>query len=529
MRRLAALVLPLVLAVIPAVELHCLLWLFFRKRITDYIPNVGDWIYYWHEAASIAVAGINGGIYGNEETGSPASVLLQKGVSFTHSILFPVLQGTYGRVFGWNSYSPILFNILVVSSSLFFLGLVARRSIAFLCVAIFFIASFIIVLTNVGLCNQEATNIAIGIGISALYIALLLAPNDQKAKPLAAFILAFTWFCCLIRVDWVVAFIPVIFSPGSWLKQPTECLKRVGLFLLLASTSVAFYFFFFSSYPYELYSGAQQHGMILYQNLLSGDPGPLYNHVKGNLSLLATPQTYSDNPLLILCVLFMTFAFVYFCFSAINTIDAAWRKKYTFFATTIFANILFIVFLFVFFYNVFFMTRLLVPHFILSFFVMAYFLPWQFATFVLLFNISASTSMMKQFRDHLSSDYGIMNAFSSSTLRQESDRIKHVLQLSPNKNPWCNTLLILSYNPGIILHAVPSGIAFQNMRLDSNDIERPYKYSKRKPETPFLSKYIFVDSKESQDFISKHNKLVHLLHVSSGDFYLNLSSPYCQQ
>jgi len=527
MKRLAGLFLSMLLAAIPAMELQGLLWLFFRRGLTDYLPTVGDWIYYWHEAASFAAVGINGGIYGNEETGSPASVIFQKGLSFTHSIVFPAIQGTFGRIFGWHSYSPILFNIAVVALALLVLGFAARHNLRFLCVAVLFTASSLVLVTCIGVCNQEATNAAIGITLAGLYIALLISSDERSTRTITLVLLAFTWFCCLIRTDWVVAFIPVLFAPGPWLKYSRQWFKRIVLFLFLASSSVAFYFFFFSPYPYELFPGAQQHGMLLYSKLLSGDTAPLFNHIKANLALLATPATYAGNPMMIICVLLPTFVVGLLLLKFKRMANPQQRSQCFFFVTLIATNILAIVFLFVIFYNVMFIPRIVAPHFMLCFFVMAYFLPWHFAVLVLIFNLSTFTCSLKSFRDQLSFEYGARNAFTKATLAKDAGKLNSVLNYDPGKNPWCNTLLLLSYSPGPIMQTIAPGIALQNMRIDPIDVAKPYKYSERKPQDPFYAKYIFVDDAQTLEFISKHNAFKHLARVSTGDIYLNVSSPTC--
>lgn len=76
----------------------------------EYAPTMGDEILYWHQAATWAQAGINGGYYVIDNATARAP--------FAHYYAWgfgpPVLYGTVAQVFGWPLYAVMMTNMLFV-------------------------------------------------------------------------------------------------------------------------------------------------------------------------------------------------------------------------------------------------------------------------------------------------------------------------------------------------------------------------------------------------------------------------------
>lgn len=520
---------PLILLLMctPAAQLSTLLWLFCRSRFQDYVPSVGDWIYYWHEAATFCATGAGGGIYGNEESGSWVSSLLGNGASFTHSIWFPMLQGMFGRVVGWESYSPVLWNILLVSLSLLFFGVMVWRQVDTILLAITFFLTIPSLAVNLGIANQDATHIAIGITLAGLFVRYFRASSSNVRRRYGIAIFIATWLAGLIRLDWFVVLLPVLFRPGSWLTRPRQWAVRIGFLLIYMLTSNAAYMLFTAPYPYELYPGAAAVGNAPYFSLLHGDISPLLDLVSGNIAYILTWKHLVAGQVLFSSIVFLIVVTVTCNPWAVQSKTA--KERYTaqcIFLTTI-SNVFIVLLMVVFYYLGMGSNRLLVPHFILCVLVVAAMQKQRIVYLMLALNVAFLPFTLEGMGDALSADYGYNRLVTTTLLREEGPLVRRYLHFVPGANPWCNTLLISSCVSGPLVQAVPPGIAFQYIRVEPGNPDRPYPYNKRAVEKPFLSRYILVKNLDVARFINQHNDIVPLVTLSAGTIYLNKSSPYC--
>lgn len=513
-----------ILVFIPIIQLIVLLKLFFNCSIKDYLPT-GDYAYYWHEAATFMASGINGGFYGNEETLPLAASYLQKGVTFSHSILFPALQGTFGLAIGWKEYSPLIWNICVITGALS-LYVVLVRQIASIAIAVIFLLLFPVISMNMGVANQEATNLAIGIVLSALTCALYKASTSHEQSRYRKLTLFATWIACCIRMDWIVSFIPVIFYPGEERPRLKGWSCRTFSLFVLVGSSVFFYIIFSSPFPYELFPEAPAHGSSIVKCLFQGNFTPLYKIITLNSAYLFNKTNLIANPTLLSCLL----VFAFCCIILISRNDATTetgRKAIKFITLVVTANISFLFVLFIFYYHLLQADRILAPHFILCSFLMFALIPKQVTPILISLNLAFFPINANIAYKLLSTEFGYTRIMNSSVLHTDAVVFKRTLRHNEDSNPWCNTLLNFEFMPGLNVLGIPPGIGVQYMRLDTEHEANPFRFVARPLNAPFNAKYIFVADAKSLDFIQKNNKLLLLGYASNGVLYQNLSSPFC--
>lgn len=514
------------LVCIPAAQLTGMVWLFTRGTLRDYLPTCGDWIYYWHEAATYRAVGAGGGVYGNEELGSIVSGLLANGASFTHSLFFPMLQGMFGRLAGWTGPSPIYWNLLVVSLALALYGLVVWRRLSALAwaAALLLVAPSYAVL--MGAANQEATHMAVGITLAGLYLLYFRVAAGRRRRALAWGVAGFIWLVCLIRLDWVVSLLPLLFAPGPWAKSPRQWAIRLGALVLFAVSDMSVYVMFTPPYPYELFAGAAQHGLIPYIRLLQGDPSVLWHLVSENLGYLTTWGNMASSPRLLTSVALLAGTVMLFL-PGVRAESSEARHRARCILLTVAANIMVLLVLVVLYYQGLSADRMLTPHVLLCVLVVVGLGGDMLPQLLLAVSLAVLPFNLAAQRDYLSSDFGYTRLQVECTLRTDIPLLQQAMPFEPGADPWCNTLLVLPYEFSSSLQALPPGIAIQYMRLDAGNEANPYPYGQHAPDYQLRSRYVMVNDADQLRFLQAHNRLEPFVRFSGGSIYLNLSRPKC--
>lgn len=92
----------------------CVGWLMMLSADGDllcYTPKWSDELFNWHQVATFAVAGFDGGYYTVNEMPAP----LAWTHFYSHGPVYPLLVGTLGRLFGWELYSAPILNVALTT------------------------------------------------------------------------------------------------------------------------------------------------------------------------------------------------------------------------------------------------------------------------------------------------------------------------------------------------------------------------------------------------------------------------------
>ena len=95
-----------------------------RASVTDFVPATDDEMLYWHQISTFARAGFNGGYYTYEEQPAPWALSHFD----AHGPFFTALYGSLGRLFGWQRFTPVVFNLVIITMALAGLMRLARPS-----------------------------------------------------------------------------------------------------------------------------------------------------------------------------------------------------------------------------------------------------------------------------------------------------------------------------------------------------------------------------------------------------------------
>ncbi len=231
--------------VAPIVITTTLLWLFFRASITEYMPTTSDEMVYWRETLTFISVGFEGGQYSTDE------LVAQANFSHfdAHGPAFPVFYGVLGKIFGWQLYTGILFNLLFFSFALIvFIYLTKpnnKQLILLLLTLITFWPIWLYLPTN----RVEGLFFAIAIILTGLFYRIIT--KQKKPGVEAIFLFLLIMFAGFFRPSWSLLFIPyfgIIIRNFSF-KNLTKIFIFTGL-----SIGVVILFFQYLVAPYPLFS-----------------------------------------------------------------------------------------------------------------------------------------------------------------------------------------------------------------------------------------------------------------------------------
>jgi hypothetical protein len=187
----------------PVLITFSLIFAIFQTTPLSYIPASSDEIDYWHETQTFVDYGFSGGQYAYHELPAP--------LEFTgfgvHGPAFPVLYGIFGKIFGWEYYTGVLINLLLVTLALVifvFLGNLDRKQ---LLSGIILIGTYWPLLLYLPTNMAESLNHAIAIVISVLFFLQLRNKENNNKVTLAIFIILVV--SMMIRVTWSLLFFPL--------------------------------------------------------------------------------------------------------------------------------------------------------------------------------------------------------------------------------------------------------------------------------------------------------------------------------
>lgn len=480
-------------------------------HLLEHVPFWNDELYHWHQSATFAEAGFQGGYYSLNENIPLAD--------FSHFYSWGawayVVYGALGRVFGWGLPSMILVNLLLfwLAGAVFLAAVrLSRLQIALLGVVL---GTFIPLLIYLPSSMLQLPNLAIALVIAAGFVQLLRSEVSGRFLWLFG---GFLLLMGLLRPTWSLFLLPmfVLAAPRrNWRTVSFAAVKAVPLVLLAAAG------FYLSAAPFphfrtRLFLGTttlldklQSVLAYLEQSLIwiIEETNPIINGQRVQIVLLlvlligwgAWQWWRSRNP------------------SPTEEDDPAWRWEWAlhifnlagFYAATI----------------LFHETlgghdyRVMAPHLLLSLLLLLALRRYRLLGALLLVTALLLPAAYEEFRWK---EFNV-NGIAAQQYEQWQPVLAEVLQYDPDAdNPWCNTLSTAAFyvtpfqgDAGLLL-AVDAGIGL-SWHFDWDETGR---FST--PED-FRSRYLMLTDEEYAQWGAGLN-LRELVRVQNGALYENLDA-----
>jgi hypothetical protein len=195
----------------PALVTLALIASHLKRSLFDFRPTLwNDQTYYWHQILTFSQVGFNGGYYMFYERPPPID-LFRFGAS---GFVFPAVYGTLGRIVGWETYTGILFNMLVIALAVWVIIYLAKLDRIQILLTGLFLLSVWPVLLSMPTIMQESVHQAAALVLAAIFYRLL-----RRDMPRWLFVAGFGFlvFISLIRFSWVLMFLPFfVLSLKKW-------------------------------------------------------------------------------------------------------------------------------------------------------------------------------------------------------------------------------------------------------------------------------------------------------------------------
>ncbi|MCS6834432.1 MAG: hypothetical protein NZ750_00245 [Anaerolineae bacterium] len=214
---------------LPALLVVGILHFRYGTNIYEHAPVWNDEVGYWHQAATFAAVGFQGGYYSYNENVARATWTRFD----VHGPWYPMLYGTLGRLLGgWELYTGVLLNLILFSASTGIFVLTVQPSILQLITLGLVLASMHPVLLYLPSTMSEGMQASITMLLAAIFWRLLRQREQAKPWQLVAYG-AFLWIVTVTRLSWGILLLPFFL-----LVFPFN-VRGVGLALLMTALSSA--------------------------------------------------------------------------------------------------------------------------------------------------------------------------------------------------------------------------------------------------------------------------------------------------
>lgn len=278
-------IIALLIALTPALVTSLLVSSQLGARLPVFHPAWSDEVINWQEVNTFKQVGLNGGYFTYEEQ-TAASEPLHFG---NHGAAFPILIGSLARVFGWDLNSGPFYNLAFLAVALFFAMWMLKPNPFQSLLILLLVALAYPVLLYAPSTMQESLMHALGILVGA-FILKLSAPGT-KPWWLKALAMLVVLMAGLLRLTWVVAFVPLIF-----LMKEKKSIGWAVVSVVLSAVIIAALYKVFSwwtaPYPDFFVLKLLEPGLGLAQRA-----GLLFGHIGQNLKntfSFAAPSTGSE-------------------------------------------------------------------------------------------------------------------------------------------------------------------------------------------------------------------------------------------
>jgi hypothetical protein len=216
-------------AAAPTLVTVVLLYVHLGAHVRDFVPSFwNDQVGYWHRAASFSRVGLDSGYYApNEHTAAWA--LNRFGVG---GPWYPALYGAIGSLVGWELWTSIPINVVLLGLALAAFCLVGRLDRTQILLVALVGAAFWPIVLYIPTSSHEPLNQALALAL-ALAMVPLIDRGGELSMPARLLIVALVVVASVIRLSWAVLLLPVALFAGPPSVRAT-LVRVAGATVLLA-------------------------------------------------------------------------------------------------------------------------------------------------------------------------------------------------------------------------------------------------------------------------------------------------------
>ena len=237
-------------------------WSLYSTSVTDFVVNNADEVKYWLEAAAFKAGNFNGGQHAGS-LGSSRRRPVAEDDSGAHGPFFAILQGGAGKLIGWQTYTPVLMNIIVLAFALGIFLIVLKPDTQKLLVLWLLLATYLPIYVFIPSAMQQTLHQAFGLVAAALFVRWIVIDQESGFR-WAVWLVVLVFFASLFRYSWALLYIPILLIGFFRLKRSVFHLL-LGIITLCAGAAFAAANFFWAPYPIDIrfqIADAFQSGML---------------------------------------------------------------------------------------------------------------------------------------------------------------------------------------------------------------------------------------------------------------------------
>lgn len=220
--------------------------LFFGTGLKDFISDGADSVKYWVEATAFYTGGFNGG-----QITVDHAVARVDAVHFgAHGPLFPMLQGSLGKLLGWHLYTPVLINLVFLLAAFCLFLMILKPSGKYLVGSWLLFALYTPMYIFIPLNLQQIWHQSLAIVIAALFVKWVGAEGETSGKAVYWLLLA-VFIATLFRYTWLVMYFPVLVV-GWYRLDKRKWFGLLGSVIVLGLLAFASAAFLWSPYPADI-------------------------------------------------------------------------------------------------------------------------------------------------------------------------------------------------------------------------------------------------------------------------------------
>jgi hypothetical protein len=506
--RIARVVVTALILALPTVVTCALVGALFHKTLLDYFPDASDELAYYHQIATFARVGFDGGYYSFDEVPAPLSAS-HFGV---HGPAFPMLYGIPARLAGWQYFSGPIFNLVALALATAIFIVVTRPTASQIAVIGIVIATSWWVILMLSSTMQETLNQAFTIVVAAFAVRLMRADVERPAVMVLSALAVLAVASVLRPTNWLVA--PAVVLIGLR-RRP----RLAALAALVATLGIPAFWVLWRELSAPIPNLALEPSRLeslggvfsfFWQSLSKN--GELFDLDR----LMASPfQHYLLFEMAGLAALSGVLAVMAAAraggarrtdTSSGGLVDRVPLNVDVFNLAILGAALL--GFLGFYFDSQASISRVTAPFVLLSMLVLVAMRHrlWIVGA-VLAANVLVAPSFVEQYREWRSPMFGLEDREPINKLRQQ---MQTLIEYQPGEDPWCNTLLTMVYPRELL--AVPAGIGL-SMGTRQTPSGKPVK-----------SRYLLL-SDNGVELYGGEIGLRHLAKTALGDLYINLRAP----
>ena len=221
-------------------------WVFFGTTLTEFTIETSDEVKYWLEAAAFKTAGFSGGQFGNDHLVARAD--------FAHfssrGPYYAVLQGSIGKLIGWQNYTPVLTNLFFLLAALIVYLYLLKPDKKQLFTTWLVMATFTPLYIYIPSAMVQVMHQGLALVIAALFIRWVRSGPDRDRHLLTGLVMVI-FAAALFRYSWMVLYLPVLVVAVTKYKKK-GILLLLGAITVLSSVTLASALYILAPYPMDI-------------------------------------------------------------------------------------------------------------------------------------------------------------------------------------------------------------------------------------------------------------------------------------